>query len=142
MVQESVPPNRLGEDPEVFTDHEEDEDPQVETSTAEDSSLRVKRIRPRETLERGASQAGPSRPTGQPEGATQTAAGSAPVTRDELMRFMPSFKGEIKELITKSRAGPSKGQSVKKTPPEKRKSVRNRQPTPHPKEKAAGTIDW
>ena len=58
------------------------------------------------------------------------------------MRFMTSFKGEIKELITKSRAGPSKGQSVKKTPPEKGKSVRNRQPTPHPKEKAAGTIDW
>ena len=56
MVQESVPPpNRLGEDPEVFTDHEEDEDPQVETSTGEDGSLRVKRIRPRETLERGAS---------------------------------------------------------------------------------------
>ena len=142
MVQESVPPpNRLGEDPEVFTDHE-DEDPQVKTFTVEDGSLIIKRSRPRETLERGASQAGASRPPGQPEGETHTAAGSAPVTRDELMRFMTSFKGEIKELITQSRAGLSKDQSVRKTPLEKGKSVRERHPTPHPKEKAVETIDW
>ena len=119
MVQESVPPaNRLGDDPEVFTD-QEDEDPQVETFTADDGSLRTKRIRPRDTLERGASQAGTNRLPGQPEGETHTAAGSAPVTRDELMRFMTSFKGEIKELLTKSRACPSRGQTAKKTPLEK-----------------------
>src|SRR6185437_11258981 len=97
---------------------------------------------PRDTLERGASQAGTNQLPGQPEKETHMASGSAPVTRDELMKFMTSLKGEIKDLITKSRAGPSRGQSAKKTPLKKGKSVRDRQPTPHPKEKAVGTIDW
>ncbi|XP_021759145.1 transmembrane emp24 domain-containing protein p24beta2-like [Chenopodium quinoa] len=55
---------------------------------------------------------------------------------------MNSFKGEIMEMISKGRVGPSKGRSARKTPPERRKPIRDRQPNPHPKDKAAGTFDW
>ena len=55
MVQESVPPlDHPVNQPEVFTDHEDD-DPLVKTYMAKDGSLITKHIRPRDTLERSES---------------------------------------------------------------------------------------
>ena len=130
--------------PEVFTE-EDEEDNDVETYISKDGSLISKSIRSRDHLERNLDQAGPSsRPSGRSDGETRKTRGEAPVTRNELMKFMNSFKGEIKEMIN-NKAGSSKSQPAKKTPNDgkkKKNPIKDRQPTPHPKEKATAKLDW
>lgn len=134
----------------VQTDQDSGDDADVETYVDPNGSLISKRIRSKERRERPHVQAGPSKTAGQPKKPSgrpvdpSQAAGSTPVTRDELMSLLSSLRGEIKQLASKKSPAPRKEQSAKKPAQAgKQKSVRDRQPTPHPapKEKARPQFD-
>ena len=154
MASQELVPNpetiRPPNDVLVQTDHDSGDDADVETYVDPNGSLISKRIRSKERRERPHVQAGPSKTAGQPKKPSgrpvdpSQAAGSTPVTRDELMSLLSSLRGEIKQLASKKSPTPRKEQSAKKPAQAgKQKSVRDRQPTPHPapKEKARPQFD-
>ncbi|XP_021757879.1 serine/threonine-protein phosphatase 7 long form homolog [Chenopodium quinoa] len=116
----------------VQTDHDSGDDADVETYLDPNGSLISKRIRSKERRERHHDQAGPTKTIGQPKKPSgrpvdpSQAAGSTPVTRDELMSLLSSLRGEIKQLASKKSPAPRKEQSAKKPAQAgKQKSVRD-----------------
>ena len=94
----------------VHSDQDNGDDFDADTYVAVDGSLRFRHTRLLEMKERGNDQVGPSEPTERPSEQPHAVKGAAPVTRDELMKIMTSFKGEIKDLINKKTTGHSSSQ--------------------------------
>ncbi|CAO2814629.1 unnamed protein product [Amaranthus hypochondriacus] len=136
MTSEPVLPSkgsRPAGEAEVHSDQDTADNHEVETYTAADGSFRTKHTRSKDKRERAEQQAGPNHPVRGPLGLTPASEGATPVSRDELVNMMMSFKGEIKDLLDNT-AGPRKGQAEEKRLGKKTATtVKGRASTPDPK---------